>query len=214
MNNTNRFAALIQTPKKQSNTNNNNHNNDFKKSNNKNSIKNDNTFESKKSFESKKLFEPKKSFESKEDSFPKLETNLSNSPNKIFKDNLSTSLNYLNMLQTKQINNKENVDDIVAPGWIKLEKNKITKEVKITYGDSTYIGDEEREITPEEAIDNLVYLHEKRKYDYIKSWGEEDYNKTFRFLNYDYEYFDNLDMKYEIEMDKFIENMAENIDEE
>jgi len=137
-----------------------------------------------------------------EHNFPEFTTNKST-----INKNVST-LSYLNKLQIIKLTTEDT--DILKPGWIKFEKNKLTKEVKITHGKQSYISDEEREITPEEVIDNLVYLHEKRKYDYIKLWGEEDYNKTFRFLNYDYDYFDNLDMKYEIEMDKLNEEYENN----
>jgi hypothetical protein len=88
-------------------------------------------------------------------------------------------------------------DETVSPGWVKLEKNKITKKVTIKYGKKTYISDDEREITPTDVLYNLVMLHEQRKEDYIRDWGEESYEKTFKFINYDYDYFDNLDEEYE-----------------
>jgi hypothetical protein len=41
-------------------------------------------------------------------------------------------------------------------------------------------------------------LHEQRKNDYIRDWGEESYENTFRFINYDYDYFEKLDEEYDI----------------
>jgi hypothetical protein len=43
----------------------------------------------------------------------------------------------------------------------------------------------------------LVELYETWKKNYIETWGEEDYERNYRFPNYDYEYFDKLDELYE-----------------
>jgi hypothetical protein len=39
----------------------------------------------------------------------------------------------------------------------------------------------------------LIELYDMRDEDYIDTWGYEDWERTFRFPNYDYEYFDRLD---------------------
>ena len=48
-----------------------------------------------------------------------------------------------------------------------------------------------------EVLDHLVYLYEDRKTTHIESWGEDDWNRMFTFLDYDYHYFDKLDDIYE-----------------
>ena len=78
-----------------------------------------------------------------------------------------------------------------------MEKNKITKKVTIKYGKKTYTSYDEKVITPTDVLYKLIMLHEQRKNDYIRDWGEESYEKTFKFINYDYDYFDNLDEEYE-----------------
>jgi len=89
-------------------------------------------------------------------------------------------------------------EEKVEPGWVKIEKNKITKAVTIKYGKKTYFSDYDKIVTPTDVLYNLIKLHEQRKSDYIRDWGEESYEKTFRFINYDYDYFENLDQEYEM----------------
>jgi hypothetical protein len=44
-----------------------------------------------------------------------------------------------------------------------------------------------------EALDALVELYDRRDNEFIDTWGYEEWERTFRFPNYDYEYFDRLD---------------------
>ena len=112
---------------------------------------------------------------------------------------LTKKINYIDKVNIlKKTNIISNVEDEVKPGWVKLEKNKITKQVTIKYGKRTYLSDDERLMTPEDVLNNLINLHERRKNEYIRDWGEESYEKTFRFVDYDYDYFDRLDEEYEI----------------
>jgi len=108
-------------------------------------------------------------------------------------------INYIDKVNIlKKTNIISNIEDEVKPGWVKLEKNKITKQVTIKYGKRTYLSDDEKLMTPEDVLNNLINLHERRKNEYIRDWGEESYEKTFRFVDYDYDYFDRLDEEYEI----------------
>ena len=50
-------------------------------------------------------------------------------------------------------------------------------------------------------IDCMVNLYEHQKLEKIEILGEENYERNFRFPNYDYEYFDKLDEKYQDELD-------------
>lgn len=54
--------------------------------------------------------------------------------------------------------------------------------------------------TPDEIMGALVERYEKWKAEYIELYGYDDYEHTFRFSDWDYEYFDKLDEKYEYEM--------------
>ena len=62
--------------------------------------------------------------------------------------------------------------------------------------------------SPHEVMARQVELYERWKADYIAEYGEDYYERHYRFPNYDYEYFDKLDDKYEAEMDE-IERMQE-----
>ncbi len=63
----------------------------------------------------------------------------------------------------------------------------------------------------DEVMGRLVELYETWKANYIAEYGEEYYERHYRFPNYDYEYFDKLDEKYEAEMDE-MERMQEEKD--
>jgi hypothetical protein len=130
-----------------------------------------------------------------EENFPQL-TNVTKKENKIQEEKKINYIDKVNIL--KKTNIISNVEDEVKPGWVKLEKNKITKQVTIKYVKRTYLSDDERLMTPEDVLNNLINLHERRKNEYIRDWGEESYEKTFRFVDYDYDYFDRLDEEYEI----------------
>ena len=50
-------------------------------------------------------------------------------------------------------------------------------------------------------------MHEKRTKIYIKIFGYDAWETTFRCPNYDYEYFDILDQEYEEAMEKIDEKL-------
>lgn len=50
-------------------------------------------------------------------------------------------------------------------------------------------------------VDCMVNLYEHQKLEKIEILGEENYERNFKFPNYDYEYFDKLDEKYEAELE-------------
>jgi hypothetical protein len=56
--------------------------------------------------------------------------------------------------------------------------------------------------TPYEIMSKQVELYETWKANYIAQYGEYYYEKHYRFPNYDYEYFDKLDEKYEAELEE------------
>jgi hypothetical protein len=57
-----------------------------------------------------------------------------------------------------------------------------------------------RHATPDEILKALCDRYEKWKAEHIELYGYDDYEHSFRFPGYDYEYFDKLDEKYEYEM--------------
>ena len=66
-----------------------------------------------------------------------------------------------------------------------------------------------RDASPDEIFAALNKNYERWKADYIKEYGEYYYEKYYRFPNYDYEYFDKLDEKYEMELQELEEKERE-----
>ena len=95
------------------------------------------------------------------------------------------------------INSEE--DEIVKPGWVCIKQDNKTKQPIWVYGDGGCAKVDEI-VTIEDpyyAFERLVTQYQKRKNEYIKTWGYEEYDKMFLFQNYDYEYFDNIDENYD-----------------
>ena len=67
--------------------------------------------------------------------------------------------------------------------------------------------------TPHEIMAKQVELYDNWKAKFIAEYDEEYYEKYYRFPNYDYDYFDNLDEKYEAEL-RELERLEEEKDEE
>lgn len=99
-------------------------------------------------------------------------------------------------------------DDYVPPGCVCIKYDKETKKTVWIYGDNKIrtepIINEVKEIEEEPyfVIERVVDLYNKRKNNYIDNWGIEEYDKTFMFQNYDYEYFDKLDEMTEKQIKK------------
>jgi hypothetical protein len=92
-----------------------------------------------------------------------------------------------------------------------LEKVKCFEEKPVEWNDGlTILGTDEQEQprkprrpkTPYEIMSKQVELYETWKSNYIAQYGEYYYEHYYRFPNYDYEYFDKLDEKYEAEMEE------------
>jgi len=113
---------------------------------------------------------------------------------------VKTDLNYtelftsLSNTQPTKVVVDANIETL-PPGWVSLKKdpasNKIIwRENKSKNADP--VEKSENELATE-ALDALVELYDMRDEEYIDTWGYEDWERTFRFPNYDYEYFDRLD---------------------
>jgi hypothetical protein len=92
-----------------------------------------------------------------------------------------------------------------------LEKVKFFEEKPIQWDDGlSILGTDDKEPprkqrrpkTPYEIMSKQVELYETWKANYIAQYGEYYYERYYRFPNYDYEYFDKLDEKYEAEMEE------------
>ena len=103
-------------------------------------------------------------------------------------------------------------------------KKKQTKEKKLKKG-WVQLGVKYEEPEPEQEvqskeenlneylyfIDCMVNLYEHQKLEKIEILGEENYERIFKFPNYDYEYFDKLDEKYEDELEAEKEKMSNDL---
>ena len=92
-----------------------------------------------------------------------------------------------------QIQKKEKeVEDLeqLPKGWIMLKKGKpsYTKEQSC-----------EMEIDSNRVFNRLVESYEKWKAEYIENWGIDEYEREYRFPNYDYHSFDLWDSENEYE---------------
>jgi hypothetical protein len=92
----------------------------------------------------------------------------------------------------------------LKPGWLLLKHDRKTHTTIWKSNELYNLAPIEK--TADElacdALDELMALHEKRTNNFIDTWGYEEWERTFRFPNYDYEYFDKLEELYEEEMEK------------
>jgi hypothetical protein len=90
----------------------------------------------------------------------------------------------------------------IKPGWVVITRDPITRNI-ITTSNPISSNVDYNDDNETNVLHALVALHKKRSKEYIELWGYDTWEKMFRFPNYDYEYFDKLDEKYEEEMEKF-----------
>uniref|UniRef100_A0A6C0AR11 Uncharacterized protein n=1 Tax=viral metagenome TaxID=1070528 RepID=A0A6C0AR11_9ZZZZ len=100
---------------------------------------------------------------------------------------------------------KQNLIETLKPGWALFRYDNETN--KTTMFEKRIIRNEQNPLSELDIIynifDGLANLHENRRQEYIDNWGEDEYEKMFIFPNYDYDYFDKLDEKYDEEMRKY-----------
>lgn len=126
--------------------------------------------------------------------------------------NISTTngtINYASLsekLTTSVVENKvtSNVDidyKNLLPGWsiIKkdIDKNNITIKTK-PLKESILEKNNDNNF---QLLNALVELHENRTSEYIENWDYDEWEKMFKFPNYDYNYFDKLDELYYAELE-------------
>ena len=175
-------------------------------------------FETAKSKENREILEKKKKEEHDKrkeaekqkslniDSFPALLKDVSNKSE-------NTTQIWTNDLIDKIKTPKQVVEIIktethIKPGWVEIKRDPYKKNAVMTYNCENVNNDvdDKNEIN---VLHALSSLYEKRTKEYISLWGYDAWEQTFRFPNYEYDYFDKLDEKYELEMQEF-ENENDN----
>ena len=96
-----------------------------------------------------------------------------------------------------------NLEEIILSGWLVMKRDKDTNKIIKKYGKTTIL--QKSNSSYYEIIEKLAFLHDKRTEDYINTWGQDEYEKMFRFPNYDYEYFERLEQAYEEELEQLRE---------
>jgi hypothetical protein len=91
--------------------------------------------------------------------------------------------------------------ELIPCGWTFVKNDPLT-HCALIKRKNTNVKDDENEYDKEffrkkNGLVKLTRLYEKRRDNYINSWGVEEYNFMYKFPNYDYEYFDKLDELYE-----------------
>jgi hypothetical protein len=118
----------------------------------------------------------------------------------------------------EKINTKKNEvievieEEKIEPGWVKITYNKKTKKIDYKYG-APVSSSKEKKPTELIVLQRLAQNYETWKANYIQLWGEDEYEKMYRFPNYDYQYFDKLDEEYERLQEEYeMENNKEDSD--
>ena len=186
---------------------------DFKKENGA-ILEKQNTFKTNNRIKISSNYTTKKDFCVEENNFPSLNGKIDD---EIIKVDLDSNINHENSYLTKIkecpiiIEKPPELSDQVKPGWLLLKKNNNDNSIIRIYKTKSEVItnnkkiDKQLDLEPKEvdcvAVGKaLVDLYEKRKQFYIMTWGEDEYERMFKMYNYDYEYFDKLDEKYEQEM--------------
>ena len=151
-----------------------------------------------------------------EANFPSLNNKVDNKVKKLN----NNKVNYVSMLKNEEKGKKNNSkENRLKKGWVKLgEEYKYKYNYKCkSDSDSDSDSEHKHQIqTKEEKLDEYLYfidcmvnLYEHQRLEKIEILGEENYERIYKFPNYDYEYFDKLDEDYEVELEKEI-TMYEN----
>ena len=113
-------------------------------------------------------------------------------------------LEFVQFILIKDIRNCLN-NNLYSKLTTRIEKSVINKNDEIIKKDSLN--------ETHEVINALSNLHEKRSKRYKELWGEDEWERTFICPNYDYEYFDKLDEKYENENAKLNKEQYDDVDD-
>ena len=144
----------------------------------------------------------KKKIENNEVNFPSLTgQNIVNKTNQI-------EISYGSILKNEEKSKKKQTKKRkLKKGWIQLgvkSESKFESQCEIrtkedNLNDYLYF------------VDCMVNLYEHQKLEKIEILGEENYEQIYKFPNYDYEYFDKLDEKYEDELEAEIAKLKNDL---
>ena len=188
--------------------------NNFKNQNNSNKYVEQRLMEEKLKIENDKIKKEKEKMDAlSENNFPELVLKI-DKPDLIpepIKNN-----NFIEKLKTQITEQPKNIIIKIPDGYTVITLDKKDNSIIQKYGKSIYDEDYyEYDYYNDSNINNdiiqgLVELYEIRTNEYINNWGEDEYDQTYQFQNYDCEYFDRLDHQYENEMEK-LRQLQENI---
>lgn len=131
----------------------------------------------------------KKDFTFNEEMFP----SLGGDETKEITPEIAKTQNFMEKLLTTQNNDLNNNIWVLPDGWVEITKDKQTSTLAYNYGKNMK---PDKEMTIFDVAEELVTKYEKWEKEYIAKWGEDEYEKMYKFPNYDYYYFDDLDQKY------------------
>jgi hypothetical protein len=137
---------------------------------------------------------------------------------KTYKINTTTNMPSFLEKITTEVEKKEDLKsekqlmtETLKPGWALFTYDKRTN--KPSMFEKRIIRNEENSLNITYNVFNaLANLHENRRQEYIENWGEDEYERMFIFSNYDYDYFNKLDEKYEEDMRKYNNTIREQYD--
>lgn len=98
-------------------------------------------------------------------------------------------ISFTNIVQTQKKEEEEDLEQL-PEGWIVLKKGKQYKPPVV----------EEKPIDPNVIFNKLVNSHEKWKEEYIENWGQDEYEREYRFPNYVYDSFNQWESEDEHEL--------------
>jgi hypothetical protein len=143
---------------------------------------------------------PKAYFTLKKEMFPSLNSTVhvnDSIPNPINQKNkFSTLFNNNSLEKEEPIElNKEKEEKEEKEGWVTLKKGISYTNSKNTCSQLEEVKEEQ--VDPYKVFEKLTKLYEKWKKNYIELWGYDDYEKNYRFPNYDYSYLESEDFEEE-----------------
>jgi len=124
---------------------------------------------------------------------------------------VENKMNFIEKIEKQNIieETKIEINHLLKQGWSEIKLNKKTNQIKIFYNMKKNINMKSELESAYEVLNNLVYLHEKRRDEYIEKWGYDEWEHYFEFPNYDYCYFDKLDEIYEESNQNYLDNEEE-----
>jgi hypothetical protein len=173
----------------------------FKASRNNNSTSYSSSTSRNNYFLNKKKLEPS-SFILKEELFPQLNKKKDIFVNNDLPLNINIKNNFTTLFKNKENEEKETEVDsaIEKDGWVTLKKQVINlKNQNPKKETGAFQEEKEKEVVvdPRIVFEKLTKSYEKWKKNYIELWGYDDYEKYYRFPNYDYSY---LESESELEV--------------